>query len=406
MKDFINVPACFIPHGVDASGRAGASLGAMALPEQFDFAVVGAGIAGASAAYELAARGRVLLLERERMPGQHTTGRSAAFLVDTYGGPLVQHLTRASRDFLERPPEGFATHPLVKACPVMWVAREDQQARLEAALEQGLASGASLRRLAIDEARAQCPVLRSERIVAAIAETNALSIDVAGLLAAFLGGLRSRGGVLASNSSVERLERSGGGWELEAGGRDFRSSVVVNAAGAWCDQVAQRAGARALGLVPMRRTAITFEPPRGADIRGWPCVIDADEEFYVKPEGRGQLLASPCDETPCEPCDASPDELDIALAIDRLQGALALEVKHIERSWAGLRTFAPDRSPVIGMDPASEGFFWLAGQGGFGIMTSPAASRTAASLIVDGALPAELADRGLRGEQLSPSRFA
>jgi D-arginine dehydrogenase len=370
-----------------------------------DFAVVGAGIAGASVAYELQARGSVVLFEREPLPGHHTTGRSAAFLVESYGTAVVGRLTRGGRRFLEDPPEGFASHPLVTPKPVLWIGREDQRESLAAALESGRESGANLRELDPARARELCPVLREDYVAGAIVEPNSMSIDVAGLFDAFLRGLRSRGGEVVTKAEVTRLERSGGGWEIEAGGRTHRAGVVVNAAGAWCDVVGRLAGAQPIGLRPLRRTAVTFAPPPATDIRAWPCVIDADEDFYFKPAG-AHLLASPCDETPSEPCDATPEDYEVALAAERVQRATTLEIRHIHNRWAGLRSFVADRSPVIGMDPEVPGFFWLAGQGGFGIMTSSGAARAAAALIADDSLPDDLAALGLTRAQLSPARLA
>jgi D-arginine dehydrogenase len=371
----------------------------------YDFAVIGGGIAGASAAYELQAHGRCVLLERERLPGHHTTGRSAAFLVESYGSEVVGTLTHCGRDFLESPPEGFSAHPLVDPLPLLWIGREDQRESLSTSLAAGLAAGADLRRVAPAAAREFCPVIREDYVAGAVIEPGALAIDVAGLLEAYLRGLRERGGEVRTRAEVTGLERVADGWEIQTGSTRLRASVIVNAAGAWCDVIAGLAGARPIGLQPLRRTAITFDAPDTVDVRSWPCVIDADEQFYFKPEG-GLLLASPCDETPSDPCDATPEDYEVALAADRIQRATTLEVKHIRRRWAGLRSFAPDRSPVIGMDPACPDFFWLAGQGGFGIMTSPGASRAAAALIVEGELPPDLAARGLTPEQLSPARFA
>jgi D-arginine dehydrogenase len=368
-----------------------------------DFVVIGAGIAGASAAYELQAHGSVALLEREPLPGHHTTGRSAAFLVESYGSAVVGRLTRAGRHFLERPPRGFAPFALVHPRPVLWVAREDQLERLGAALEEGRARGAELCEVDAQQARRLCPALRPGYLAGGIVEPGAMSIDVAGLLEAYLAGLRRRGGEIATKAPVERLERSGDAWTVRAGGRVYRAGVVVNAAGAWCDEIATLAGARRIGLRPLRRTIITFDPPAGCEIASWPCVIDAEEAFYVKPEG-AQLLASPCDETPSAPCDALPDDYEVALAAARVQRATDLEIPHINRRWAGLRSFVADRSPVIGPDPDLPGFFWLAGQGGFGIMTAPAASRAAAGLIVAGSLPDEIRATGLSAAQLSPAR--
>jgi D-arginine dehydrogenase len=369
----------------------------------YDFVVVGAGIAGASVAYELQARGRTLLLERERLPGHHTTGRSAAFLVQTYGNPVVRKLTQGGRSFLEDPPEGFAPHPVVTPHPVLLIAREDQRKGLEEELESARELGVDLRGLDVAGARKLCPALREDYLALAVMEPGAKAIDVAGLLDGFLRGLRARGGEIVTRAEVTRLERTGDTWEIQAGSGTCRAPVVVNAAGAWCDEVARLAGARPIGLQPLRRTIILFDGPGGEDIHSWPCVIDADEDFYFKPEGP-QILASPCDETPSAPCDAVPEDYDVALAVDRIQRATTLEVKHIRRRWAGLRSFVADRCPVIGMDPEQPGFFWLAGQGGVGIMTSPAAARSAAGLIVDGRLPADLEALGLSPDDLSPAR--
>jgi D-arginine dehydrogenase len=369
-----------------------------------DFIVVGAGIAGASAAYELQQHGSVVLLEREPLPGQHTTGRSAAFLVDSYAGPVVGKLTRAGRSFFEQPPEGFTDVPLVTPNSVLWIGREDQRASLDAALVKGREAGAELHEISIAEAKTICPVLREDYVADAVAEPSAMHIDVAGLLEGFLRGFRQRGGEIATRAEVTRLEKRGDAWEVDAGGETYRAPVVVNAAGAWCDMLGRLAGARPIGLRPLRRTAISFDGPKGTDTRSWPLVIDADEDFYFKPEG-AQLLASPCDETPSEPCDTSPEEYDVALAADHVQRSTTLEISHIRNSWAGLRSFVADRSIVIGMDAERGGFFWLAGQGGFGIMTAPSASRATAGLIVNGSLPENLQAIGLTPAMLSPERL-
>jgi D-arginine dehydrogenase len=370
----------------------------------FDFIVIGAGIAGASAAWALQAHGRTVLLEREPLPGQHTTGRSAAFLVDSYAGPVVGRLTRAGRPFFESPPEGFAEAPLVTPNAVLWIGRADQRESVEKALATGREAGAVLHEVDVDTALEICPILRRDYVAHAVTEPSAMHIDVAGLLESFLRAYRRRGGVVETKAETTRIERHGETWTVDAGGRTWRAPVVVNAAGAWCDVVAERAGARPIGLRPLRRTAITFDGPPGADVRHWPLVLDADEDFYFKPEG-ARLLASPCDETPFEPCDVHPDDYDVALVADRVQRATTLEIRHIHRRWAGLRSFVADRSPVIGFDAECPGFFWLAGQGGFGIMTSPAAARAAAGLVVDGSLPADLEALGLTAERLSPERL-
>jgi D-arginine dehydrogenase len=371
----------------------------------YDFAVIGAGIAGASVAYELQARGRTLLLEREALPGHHTTGRSAAFSVESYGNRVVQLLTRAGRALLEDPPEGFAQHPLAHRCPMLWIARPEQLQKLAERAQRAVAAGAELAELSAAEARAMCPVLREEQIAMGIVEERALHIDVAGLLAGYLAGFRARGGDLVTRAAVTELRASGGGWEICAGDARHRAGLIVNAAGAWAEQIGALAGARSIGLVPLRRTAITFDPPQGVEIAGWPCVIDADQTFYLKPEG-AQLLASPCDETPFAPCDVTPDEFDVAVAVERVMRATTLEIRHVRHRWAGLRSFVADRMPVIGMDPEIRGLCWLAGQGGSGIMTAPSAARAAVSLILDGALPTDLKALGITPEMLAPARLA
>ena len=371
---------------------------------RFDFIVIGGGIAGASAAFELQGYGSTVLLEREPLPGHHTTGRSAAFLVDSYAGPVVGKLTRAGRGFFEEPPEGFTDAPLVTPNAVLWIAREDQRKSLDEALRSGREAGAEMDPIPFSDAIGICPVLREEYVAACLLEPSALHIDVAGLLESFLRGFRRRGGNVETKAEATRIERKGDAWEVDAGAQTFHAAIVVNAAGAWCDEVGRIAGARPIGLRPLRRTAITFDGPSGVDTRLWPLVMDADEDFYFKPEG-AQLLASPCDETPSPPCDASPEDLDVAVAADSVQRATTLEIRHIRNRWAGLRSFVADRSPVIGMDPEHAGFFWLAGQGGFGIMTSPAAARAAAGLIMNGSLPEDLRDVGLTSEMLSPDRL-
>jgi D-arginine dehydrogenase len=371
----------------------------------YDFAVIGAGIAGASVAYELQSRGQTLLLEREPLPGHHTTGRSAAFSIESYGNQVIRLLTRAGRAFLEDPPEGFARHQLVERCPMLWIARSDQAQRLAEHARRAAATGAKFSEVSAAEARSMCPVLREEQIAMGLVEDRALHIDVAGLLDAYLAGFRARGGELATRAEVTDLSSIRGSWEICAGDARHRAGVIVNAAGAWAEEIGALAGARPIGLVPLRRTVITFDPPDGVDIARWPLLIDADEDFYLKREG-AQLLASPCDETPFAPCDVTPDEFEVALAADRVMRATTLEIRHIQQRWAGLRSFVADRAPVIGMDLEVPGLCWMAGQGGSGIMTAPSAARAAASMIVDGALPADLKALGITPEMLAPSRPA
>jgi D-arginine dehydrogenase len=373
--------------------------------QSYDFAIIGAGISGASAAYELQAQGRTLLLEREPLPGFHTTGRSAAFLVESYGARVAQLLTRAGREFLEHPPKNFAPHPLLTPRVVLWVARPDQCKELTDRMRRVVIAGTGLEEIDSREAETMCPVLRKDYVAMGVVERRARHIDVAALLDAYLRGFRARGGEVITHAGVTALSPMGEGWEITCGDTRYTAGVVVNAAGAWAEEIGALAGARPIGLRPLRRTAITFDPPPGSKIADWPCVIDAEEKFYLKPEG-AQLLASPCDETPSPPCDVVPDDLDVALAAERVMQATTLEIRHLRRRWAGLRSFVADRGPVIGRDPDLPGFFWLAGQGGSGIMTSSSAARAAASLIVNGALPSDQKALGLTPELLAPSRPA
>lgn len=362
----------------------------------FDIVVIGAGIAGASLASELAATHRVAMLEREAFPGYHSTGRSAALFSESYGNAAVRALSRASHDFFHDPPAGFSEHALVRPRGAMHIAREDQRASLER-----FAASAdmvrSIRRVARDEALSLCPILKPESVFAAALEEDAADVDVDTLHQGYLRRFRHAGGTLAVDAEVTRLARRGGQWQVETRADSFTAPIVVNAAGAWASAIAAKAGAAPLDIQPCRRTAVLVELPQGVAAEDWPMVIDIDETFYMKPDA-GLLLISPADETPVAACDAQPEEIDVATAIDRVERATGLSIAKLRKRWAGLRSFAPDRSPVIGFDAREPGFFWLAGQGGYGIQTAPAAARLAASLL-RGATP-ELAD------ELSPARFS
>ena len=370
----------------------------------FDFIIIGAGMAGASAAYFLSREGRVLLLEMESQPGYHTTGRSAALFSESYGNAPIRALTTGGRSFLVDPPDGFTETPILTPRGALFVGRADQMASLDAAYAAGAEHLGSMQRLTGDEARELVPVLRQGHIAAGVLETDAMDMDVNALHQGFLRGARARGAELHGEARVVGLQRQGNGWRVQAGGADLFATVVINAAGAWCDEVAGLAGARPVGLVPKRRTAILFDGPGDMAFAAWPAFIDADEQFYARPES-GALMGSPADETPMEPCDVQPEELDIAIAVDRLQAATTLEVRRIIRSWAGLRSFVADKTPVVGFDPRVEGFFWLAGQGGYGIQTAPSMGRVAAALAVGGDIPPDLKQFGVLAADLSPARF-
>jgi len=373
--------------------------------ERWDCIVVGAGIAGSSAAYHLAAEGlSVLLVEREGQPGYHSTGRSAAIYSEAYGNAVVRAITTASRAFFLAPPAGFAAHPLLTPRGAMFFGTAAQRETVERLVEEA-ARLVEMRALDADGVRLLCPALRPGYAALGGYEPGAMDIDVHALHQGFLRGLRQHGGHLVADTEAAALGRStGGDWEMETPTRRFRSVYVVNAAGAWCDNVGAMAGARPLGLVPKRRTAILFDPPAGTDVAGWPLAIDADESFYFKPDA-GRLMGSPADETPSEPCDAQPEELDIALAVDRIERATTLQIRRIVHRWAGLRSFVADKTLVAGFDPDLAGFFWLAGQGGYGVQTSPAMGRIAASLLRGRGLPADVADLGVEPAHLSPARF-
>jgi D-arginine dehydrogenase len=377
--------------------------------DSYDFIVVGCGIAGASAGYELAAHGRVLVLERESQPGYHTTGRSAALFVQTHGPSVIRALTRGAKNFFLDPPAGFAEHPLLTARGMLLIGRADQSALLEQSFAQSSRHVAGVRRLDVKEACKLVPLLKEDYFVGAVLDPEAMDMDVHAIHWGFIRGMRARGGKLATSAELQGLEcnDSGNGarWTVRTAAGDFATPVVVNAAGAWCDRVGAMAGAGAIGLVPKRRTAFIFDPPPGADIAKWPSVIDIGEEFYFKPDA-GMFLGSPADQTPMEPCDAQPDDFDVALAVDRIQRAARIPVTHISRKWAGLRSFVADGCPVVGYDPRLEGFFWLAGQGGYGIETSPSMGRLTASLALRRGVPSDLAEQGVTEAAVSPARFA
>ncbi len=371
--------------------------------ERCDFLVIGAGIAGTSAAYALAAHGYAVLLEREEQAGYHTTGRSAAMFSEAYGGPVLRSLTRASRGFMERPPEGFAAAPLLAPRGMMYVGRADQAAALERFYEENRHDAPGVLRLGGGEARARAPLLREGYAAGAVLESEAREIDVAALHQGFLRGLRDRGGRFVAGAGVRALARDRALWQAETAAGAFAAPVVVNAAGAWGDEVAALAGVAPLGLEPKRRTVFVFDAPDGIPGDS-PMVIDVGEAFYFKPDS-GRLLGSPADEDPSPPCDAQPEELDIALGADRIGKAAEVEIRVIRNKWAGLRSFVRDREPVAGYDASAEGFFWLVGQGGGGIMTAPAMAEAAAALVTGRPLPAPLAACGVRAACLDPARL-
>lgn len=341
-----------------------------------DALIIGAGIAGATAGAHLVATHRVALLEAEEVAGYHTTGRSAAIWILNYGSADARILTGASRAFFESPPEGFSDAPLATTRAILNLADAAQLPHLE----ETLAEGVGLERLSVEQARALVPAIRADYAVAATIERDAFDIDVAALHQGFLKQIKGAGGVLALRHRAGRIWRADGLWHAEATtGEIHAAPVLVNAAGAWGDVVARIAEVAPIGLQPKRRTALIVDPGE-YDSTHWPLVGDVGHSWYVRPEARRKLMVSPADETDTEPCDAQPDELDVAIAVDRMQQALDIPVHRVEHRWAGLRTFTPDRGLAIG-EGAAPGFFWLCGQGGYGIQTAPAAGRLLAHLV-------------------------
>lgn len=337
-----------------------------------DILVIGAGIAGASAAAELASGARVTLLDMEDQAGYHATGRSAAYFAAAYGHRTVRLVTACCEGFFRNPPQGFADVPLIVPRDNMLFGRGDQALHLES-MHREMPELEFLDEAAV---RRRVPVFSPGYLHGALWDRRGGDLDVDALLQAYLRMLRRRGGDIRMGHRVVVISRLTDRWRVTASGRTFEAPVLVNAAGAWADTVAVLAGLEPLGVRPFRRTAVTIDAPARMDIRGWPNMIDVDEEFYFKPDA-GHLLVSPADETPSDPCDAQPEDLDVALGVDRFERATGLDIRRVHHRWAGLRTFAPDRVFVAGFDPRASGFFWLAGQGGYGIQSAPALAQFA-----------------------------
>jgi D-arginine dehydrogenase len=370
----------------------------------YDYLVIGAGISGAAAAYELAQYGSVVVIEAETTPGYHSTGRSAALYTPNYGSATVRRVNQVSSAFFTDPPTGFCDHPLLTPRGSLVVAAPGEEDRLTPILDLS-GSGGAIEKVSAARALELAPLLRPERVAAAAYEKGVMDIDVAALHQGYLRGVKHRRGVVTCGDRVQRLDRSGTHWRAVAGETVMIGRVIVNAAGAWAGQIGEMAGAGPIGLVPKRRTAIILDPPPTTHVNAMPAIDYVAGDAYLKPDA-GRIMASPGDQTPVEPQDVRPEELDIAMLADWLERETFIPVRRIAHSWAGLRSFVADETPVVGFDATVPDFFWLAGQGGYGIMMAPALGRATAALIVSGDLPADLRDGGIKESELSPARFA
>jgi D-arginine dehydrogenase len=369
-----------------------------------DIIVLGAGMAGASIAAELAPHRRVAILEVEDQPGRHATGRSAAMFFESYGNATVRALTRCSRAFLQAPPPGFAQVPLMTPRAAMFVAGPERIGALQALLDAA-AGTPGARRLGTAEALARVPILRGERVAGAVLDETGCDMDVAAIHQGYLRQARQAGAQLVLDGGEVTLAHHAGLWQVSSRAGMLAAPVIVNATGAWAEEVARQAGVAPVGLQPMRRTALLLPLPEAIDARAWPLTIDIDETLYFKPDA-GHLLLSPANEDPMPACDVAPEEIDIAVAVDRFEALTTLPVQRIVRRWAGLRSFVADRSPVAGFDARAEGFFWLAGQGGYGIQMAPALARAAAALVLGRPLPQDIEAQDVTPGDLSPARAA
>lgn len=371
-----------------------------------DFVIIGAGIAGSSAAAELAAKGRVVLLERESQPGYHSTGRSAASYEAADGVPSVRKLILAAGDFMRNPPEGFCDGPLLSPRGSLAIFREGQEDAFEEHRAVMDSVAEDLVEIGPDKIREMLPVISPEYSVRAIYNEATYDIDVSRLHQSYLRKMKAHGGELFVDAEVEGVRKSdeGGDWIVSSRAGDFRAPVVINAAGAWADVIAEMAGVTPVGLQPRRRNAVLVNLPDGMDPSSWPLTFGMDPLFYFKPDA-GRLMISPMDQIPSPPCDARPEDLDIAIAIDLLERATTLKVNRPEHTWAGLRSFVADEMLVSGFDPDHAGFYWLTGQGGYGIETSPVMGAITGALAVGEAFPEWISEFGLGEQDLSPLRL-
>lgn len=370
------------------------AVGESAVMQTVDVVVIGGGIAGLSVAARMAPDAQVVVLEAESAPGYHASGRSVAFAHYGLGETVVRTLTALSMAELA---EHGSLHP------ALHIASADEVAALDELEEVHRHFGCDYSRIGPDEARALLPFLKAEACHAALVDHGSLKLDTNAMMQAHAASLKAAGGALVTGARVHAIVRDGHGWRVETAAGDFAAPIIVNAAGAWADAIARLAGVAPIGIEPRRRTVISFAAPEGEDVHAWPFTKTVGKGFYLLPEGRGQLLASSMDQTPSVPCDAAAEELDIAIAADRVEQASTLAIRRISHSWAGLRSFAPDELPVIGPATGAAGFIWCAGQGGAGFQTSPALSRIAAAAALGLPFPADCAEAGLSFASFAPA---
>lgn len=366
--------------------------------------IVGAGIAGASLASFLSTTHRVLLLEAESQPGYHSTGRSAAMFMESYGTPTIRALTRASRAFYTAPPAGFSATPLISPRGAMYVGTPMQRDLLDQTEAELRPHTPNLKRLTADEALDRVPVLRSDQVGGALLDPDAADIDVHALHQGFLRRAKANGASIVTDARVGALQRQEGLWHVHSAAGDWHAATVVNAAGAWADVLASLAGIAPIGLQPKRRAAFLFAPPAGVASAAWPCVCGVDEGWYFKPDA-GVLLGSPANADPEEPHDVRPEELDIATGIARIEAMTTLQIRRPSHTWAGLRSFVADGDLAAGFDPSAPGFFWLAAQGGYGIQTAPAMGELCAAWVRGEPTPALIAAAGVEAAYLHVDRL-
>jgi D-arginine dehydrogenase len=370
-----------------------------------DVIVVGAGVAGLSAAYELRHLDHVTVLEMEAAVAYHSTGRSAAVMSENYGPLLWRRLVTVSRQFFDHPPEGFSQQPLLHPRGALFLALEDEKQQLTEEANDLRARGARVELISPADAKEISPAIKAEEFALALFEPDCMDVDTNELIQGYLRALRRAKHDVVVDARVMGVKKANGLWVVTTSKGTIEAPILINAAGGWVREIAQMAGMPDRKVMPFRRTAVTFDPPAGSDVSTWPMTFDTAETFYFKPEA-GAVMVSPVDMALSEPCDAQADELEVAIAIDRIQRYTDLDVRKIKHKWGGLRTFASDHEPVIGPDPGDPSFVWYAGQGGNGVMGGPAAGRLTALLALGDSIPDDIAALGVDLDNVSPGRPA